>query len=60
MNYGRTRKILSNLLMGGFSMLDWMANALLMRAFYNNMRYYEGDVVPKGFYTAYELRRLFE
>ena len=60
MNWGKTRKILGNLLMGGFSMLDWMAQALLMRAFYNNYRFYDGSVVPKGFYTAYQLRRLFE
>ena len=60
MNYGKTRKIVLNLLMGGFSMLDWMAQALLMRAFYNNVRYYDGGVVESGFYTAYELRRLFQ
>jgi hypothetical protein len=59
MNYGRVRKIASNLLMGGFSMLDWMANALLLRAFYNNVRFYDGDVVEKGFYSSYELRQAF-
>lgn len=59
MNYGRFRKIVSNLLMGGFSMLDWMANALLMRSFYNNVRFYDGNVIPKGFYTSYEFERMF-
>jgi hypothetical protein len=54
-NYGRTRRIFYNLLMGGFSMLDWMANALLLRSFYNNIRLYQGGVVETGFYSLYEL-----
>jgi hypothetical protein len=49
------RKFFSNLLMGGWSMLDWMANALLMMAFYHNCRLYEGTEIPKGFYTKYEM-----
>lgn len=59
LNYGRVRRIGSNLLMGGFSMVDWMANALLMRSFYNNVRFYDGDVVEKGFYSRYELEQAF-
>lgn len=59
MNYGRIRKIGQNLLMGGFSLLDWMTNALLMRSFYNNYRFYDGDKVEKGFYTKYELEQAF-
>ena len=58
-DWGKGRKFLSNLLMGGWSMLDWMANALLMMAFYHNCRFYDGDVVPKGFYTKYELQQAF-
>lgn len=53
------RKFATNLLMGGWSMLDWMANALLMTAFYHNVHLYEGDVIPKGFYTKYELQQAF-
>jgi hypothetical protein len=45
--------------MGGFSMLDWMANALLLRSFYNNIRLYDGGIVPTGFYSAYELKQAF-
>jgi hypothetical protein len=59
MNFGRIRKVATNMLMGGFSMLDWMANALLLRAFYNNIRFYDGDVIPKGFYSSYELQQAF-
>lgn len=59
LNYGKVRRIASNLLMGGFSLLDWMANALLMRSFYNNIRFYNGKVIPKGFYSAYEIEQEF-
>ena len=58
-NYGRIRKVFYNLLMGGFSMLDWMANALLLRSYYNNIRFYDGGIVPTGFYSAYELKQAF-
>lgn len=55
----RGRKLWSDILMGGWSMLDWMANALLMTAFYHNCRFYDGGVVPTGFYTKYELQQAF-
>ena len=58
-DWGKGRKFLSNLLMGGWSMLDWMANALLMTAFYHNIRFYDGGVVPTGFYSKYELQQEF-
>lgn len=58
-DWGKGRKFISNLLMGGWSMLDWMANALLMTAFYHNVRFYDGDVVEKGFYSKYELQQAF-
>lgn len=58
-DWGKGRKFLSNLLMGGWSMLDWMANALLMMAFYHNCRLYEGNEIPKGFYTKYEMQQEF-
>lgn len=58
-DWGKGRKFLSNILMGGWSMLDWMANALLMTAFYHNVRLYEGNEIPKGFYTKYELQQEF-
>lgn len=58
-DWGKGRKFLSSILMGGWSMLDWMANALLMMAFYHNTRLYEGDEIPKGFYTKYEMQQAF-
>ena len=58
-DWGKGRKLLGNLLMGGWSMLDWMANALLMTAFYHNSRFYDGGIVPTGFYTKYELQQAF-
>jgi len=47
----RTVKILKNLLMGGFRMFDFFINVITTRAFANHCRFYDGDVVPKGFYT---------
>lgn len=58
-DWGKGRKFLTNILMGGWSMLDWMANALLMTAFYHNCRLYEGTEIPKGFYTKYEMEQAF-
>lgn len=65
-DWGKGRKFLSNVLMGGWSMLDWMANALLMTAFYHNVRFYEGlkdeygnDVIEAGFYGKYDLQQAF-
>lgn len=61
-NWSRLKKITTELLMGGFSMLDWMANSLLMVAFYHNNRFFEGDAslgIPAGFYTKYELQQAF-
>ena len=65
-DWGKGRKFLSNVLMGGWSMLDWMANALLMTAFYHNVRFYEGlkdeygnDIIEAGFYGKYDLQQAF-
>jgi len=65
-DWGRGRKFLSNILMGGWSMLDWMANALLMAAFYHNIRFYEGllddngdYIIDPGFYSKYDLQQAF-
>lgn len=64
-DWGRGRKFFNNILMGGWSMLDWMANALLMTAFYHNCRFFEGivengvQIIKPGFYTKYELQQEF-
>jgi hypothetical protein len=61
-DWGKGRKFLTSILMGGWSMLDWMANALLMMSFYHNCRFFEGVVengvyvIKPGFYTKYELQ----
>lgn len=60
-NVGTNRfiKILNQSLMGGYSALDYISNATLLRAFMNNYRFYDGDTIPKGFYTKYEMQQLF-
>ena len=60
-NVGTNRfiKILNQSLMGGYSALDYVSNATLLRAFMNNYRFYDGDTIPKGFYTKYEMQQLF-
>ena len=52
-------KILNQSLMGGYSALDYISNATLLRAFMNNYRFYDGGVIPTGFYTKYEMQQLF-
>jgi hypothetical protein len=46
--------------MGGFSMFDYFSNMVMLRAHYRNVRFYNGDIIPKGFYTAYEMRQAFK
>lgn len=57
--WGRLRKGITQFLMGGYSMVDYINNSILLRSFCNNVRFYDGDVVPKGFYTEYELHQAF-
>ena len=59
---GRTRNIISNICLGGFSMLDYGANSILLRAHYNNVRYYKGNPrlgISPGWYSRYELNHAF-
>lgn len=65
-DWGKGRKFISDMLMGGWSMLDWMANSLLMMTQYHNIRFYEGlqdengnDIVEPGFYSKYDLQQAF-
>lgn len=55
----RFLKILNQSLMGGYSALDYISNATLLRAFMNNYRFYDKGVIPTGFYTKYEMQQLF-
>lgn len=61
MNYGRTRKIINNICLGGFSLLDYGSNCILLKSYYNNIRYYKGNAagVPAGWYSRYELQHEF-
>lgn len=60
-NVGTNRfiKILNQSLMGGYSALDYISNATMLRAFMNNYRFYDGGTIPTGFYTKYEMQQLF-
>lgn len=65
-DWGKGRKFISDMLMEGWSMLDWMANSLLMMAQYHNIRFYEGlqdengnNIVEPGFYSKYDLQQAF-
>ena len=59
-NHNRAVRLANRLLMGGFSMFDYFANMVMLRSHYRNMRFYDGDVIPKGFYSAYEMRQAFK
>ena len=60
LNHNRFFRTANRLLMGGFSMFDYFSNMIMLRAHYRNVRFYDGDVIPKGFYTAYEMRQAFK
>lgn len=63
MNWSRIKKIGAQFLMGGFSMLDYMMNGLLLMSHMSNVRLYNEDnhdaEIPTGFYTLYELQQQF-
>ena len=60
LNHNRIIRTLNNLVMGGYSMFDYFSNMVMLRAHYRNVRFYDGNVIPKGFYTAYEMRQAFK
>jgi hypothetical protein len=60
MSSGRISKFLGNILMGGYSMLDWWANAIVLSSYMHNVRFYDGDKIPKGFYSGYEMKQKFK
>lgn len=39
------------MLMGGFSLLDYFGNVILLRSKMSSYKFYDGDEVEKGFYT---------
>lgn len=55
----RIRKIAGQMLMGGFSLLDYFGNVILLRSRMNSYKFYDGDEVEKGFYTKTELKNKF-
>lgn len=58
-DYGRTRKFVTNLLMGGYSMIDYVNNSILLRSNLSGIRFYNGNKIPKGFYTKWEMQQAF-
>lgn len=39
--------------MGGFTLVDYWNNLVLTKAMYKSVKYYDGDELPKGFYSEY-------
>lgn len=52
-------RMLKSVLMGGFSILDYVSNMMLMRSFMHHVRFYDGNDIPKGFYTKYSMQQAF-
>lgn len=55
----RIRKFAGQMLMGGFSLLDYFGNVILLRSKMNSYKFYDGDEVEKGFYTKTQLKNKF-
>lgn len=55
----RMRKFAGQMLMGGFSLLDYFGNVILLRSKMNSYKFYDGDEVEKGFYTKTQLKNKF-
>lgn len=55
----KIRRIAGQMLMGGFSMLDYLGNAILLRSRMNAYRFYDGDEFEQGFYTKTELKNKY-
>ena len=49
----KLRKIAGGILMGWFEMTDYISNSIFLKSFCNQIRFYNGDKVPKGFYSSY-------
>lgn len=56
----RLRKLVPQLAMGGFSAVDYTINCILLSSVLRHYRFYDGDVIKKGFYTRDELEYLFK
>lgn len=55
----RIRKFAGQMLMGGFSLLDYFGNVILLRSKMSSYKFYDGDEVEKGFYTKTQLKNKF-
>lgn len=65
-NWGRVSKIIPQILMGGFSMVDYFLNAISLRTTMSACRFYGGmkddngkEIIKPGFYTRYQLKQAF-
>ena len=45
--------------MGWFEMTDYISNSIFLKSFCNQIRFYNGNKVPKGFYSSYQLQIAF-
>ena len=55
----KLRKLYGSILMGWFEMTDYSSNSIFLKAFCNQIRFYNGNKVPKGFYSSYQLQIAF-
>ena len=55
----KLRKIAGGILMGWFEMTDYISNSIFLKSFCNQIRFYNGDKVAKGFYSSYQLQLAF-
>ena len=58
-NGNRIKKFLGQCALGAYSVIDFMTNNIMLHAMLTSYRFYDGDVVPKGFYRLYDLQREF-
>lgn len=57
---GRVRYFLNNFLMGGYTFFDYLMNLIVLKSFYHHIRFYDGGVIPTGFYNQLEFARRME
>lgn len=55
----RIKKLLEQTALGAYSVIDFMTNNIMLHSMLTSYRFYDGDLVPKGFYRKYDLQRMF-
>jgi len=49
------RNVVVNSALGAYSMMDYYGSSTALVAMMRQRKFYDGGVVPAGFYTSYEL-----